>query len=31
LLRAFTFTYDHVLPGIQENAAAKLEAILFGR
>jgi hypothetical protein len=30
--RAFTLNhYAHVLPGIQEKAAAKLEAILFGR
>ena len=29
---AFTLDrYGHVLPGMQENAAAKLEAILFGR
>jgi integrase len=29
---AFTLDrYVHVLPGMQENAAAKLEAILFGR
>ena len=30
--RAFTLArYAHVLPGMQEKAAAKLEAILFGR
>ena len=29
---AFTLDrYGHVLPGMQEKAAAKLEAILFGR
>jgi hypothetical protein len=29
---AFTLDrYAHVLPGMQEKAAAKLEAILFGR
>ena len=30
-LRAFTLTYGHVMPGMQEKAAGKLEAILFGR
>lgn len=29
-LLAFTLTYEHLLPGMQEKAAAKLEAILFG-
>jgi len=29
--RAFTLTYGHEVPGMQEKAAAKLEAILFGR
>ncbi len=30
-LRVAASRYGHVLPGMQEKAAGKLEAILFGR